>query len=283
MHESIELSIDGFEVALKRWGEGQDTPIIALHGWLDNANSFDRLGPLIQKSPVYALDLPGHGLTQALSNHSHYHFIDGVPFVLSVAKALGFKKYHLLGHSMGACLASLIAACQPKEVDTLFLIEGLGPLSQNPQDSFKNYVKYLTAYDKQKIKQHPGYASIQEAILTRAANGYISIELATSLCERALIKRENRYYWRHDKRLTLPSAMRMTEQQVCSFLTAIAAPTHLFTAQDGFDFSESIMRNRIQCVKNLQHHALDGGHHLHMENPSPIASIINQTLQQNLE
>ena len=46
-------------------GEGVRGSVLALHGWIDNAGSFDALAPLLARAGyrVAALDLPGHGQT----------------------------------------------------------------------------------------------------------------------------------------------------------------------------------------------------------------------------
>ena len=42
----FDLSIPGFTIACKAWGNANNPPMLALHGWLDNANSFARLFPV---------------------------------------------------------------------------------------------------------------------------------------------------------------------------------------------------------------------------------------------
>ncbi len=39
----------------------------------------------------------------------------------------GLFRFHLLGHSMGGGIASLVAAAFPERVSSLFLIEGMAP------------------------------------------------------------------------------------------------------------------------------------------------------------
>lgn len=85
---------DGVKLVVKSWSKTGDselsynTPtkkILCLHGWLDNAASFNRLAPLLldseqehQKKPmeILALDFPGHGL-------SGHKSVDGPPQLLA--------------------------------------------------------------------------------------------------------------------------------------------------------------------------------------------------------
>lgn len=46
----------------KWWGPRTKQPILALHGWQDNAGTFDTLAPLLPHHiPLFCIDLPGHG------------------------------------------------------------------------------------------------------------------------------------------------------------------------------------------------------------------------------
>ena len=47
----------------KVWNEG-GIPILGLHGWMDNAGTFDTLAPLLPSThSLIAIDFPGHGLS----------------------------------------------------------------------------------------------------------------------------------------------------------------------------------------------------------------------------
>ena len=55
---------------------------LALHGWLDNAGSFDLLAPgLVSDCPdlrLVCLDYPGHGLSSHLPPGQMYHFLESL-------------------------------------------------------------------------------------------------------------------------------------------------------------------------------------------------------------
>ncbi|KAL2717366.1 putative serine hydrolase isoform X2 [Vespula squamosa] len=64
----------------KLWGSRDKQPILAIHGWQDNAGSFDSLAPLLSSNlPVLSIDLPGHGYSSHVpSGQFYYIFWDGV-------------------------------------------------------------------------------------------------------------------------------------------------------------------------------------------------------------
>ncbi len=272
---SNKIAIPGMEIACKTWGKTANPPVLALHGWLDNAGSFDWIASYLEKNYyVIAIDLPGHGLSSHLPEGCHYHFIDGIFKTVDVIKGLGFKKVHLLGHSLGACLASLLAGVAPEYIRSLALIEGLGPFT-HPEDTAR---KQLHDYMKHQIPNNNssknGYSSLEMAAQARAKRGHVSIELARKLCERGLEKKNDLYFWRHDRRLLIPSPLRMTEGQVLSCLEGITSETCLIWADNGFDFNSDQINQRINCIKDISTHALEGGHHIHMEKPEKVADIL---------
>lgn len=271
----MELSISGLTIACKTWGNPEHPPIIALHGWLDNANSFDYLAQSLQDSYYFiAIDLPGHGHSSHLPPHSTYHFIDGIFIVVQVINALKLNKVHLLGHSMGACLGSLVAGVAPERFLSLSLIEGLGPFSSPEETACQQLSKYLDTLTHKKIKAPKGYPKFDSAALARSIKGYVSFDIAKLLCERGVKEDNGVFYWRHDRRLLEPSPLRMTELQILSCLKNIKAKTCLLWASKGFSFDSELMQERIKAVRNLKIEHLDGGHHIHMEKPEVVSKLL---------
>ncbi len=75
MSESRAFSVtaDGLTYAGIEWGEPDGYPILALHGWLDNALSFSVLAPFLSEYRLIALDLSGQGLSDHRSLDATYH------------------------------------------------------------------------------------------------------------------------------------------------------------------------------------------------------------------
>ncbi|NIR25586.1 MAG: alpha/beta hydrolase, partial [Gammaproteobacteria bacterium] len=60
----VTLQAGPLRLAARVWGEEGARPVLALHGWLDNAASFDALGELLEGVQLVALELAGHGHSQ---------------------------------------------------------------------------------------------------------------------------------------------------------------------------------------------------------------------------
>ncbi|MEZ5601350.1 MAG: alpha/beta fold hydrolase [Candidatus Competibacteraceae bacterium] len=99
MSEELELQTPYLRLAARAWGPLDGVPVLALHGWLDNAASFDALAPLLPNTRLVALDLTGHGRSEHRPAGVHYHFVDFIPDVVAAADALGWNRFALLGHS----------------------------------------------------------------------------------------------------------------------------------------------------------------------------------------
>ena len=94
------FEVNGLQIACKEWGRPGFTPIIALHGWLDNAASFDHLIPLMNNVHVIALDMMGHGKSSHRSADSFYEPWIDVGDVISVADQMLWDEFTLLGLSL---------------------------------------------------------------------------------------------------------------------------------------------------------------------------------------
>ena len=146
----------GQELAGLQWpGEGE--PVLALHGWLDNAASFQPLAEPLGH-PLVALDFAGHGHSEHRPRHQATHYVDHVRDVLAVADQLGWDRFVLVGHSMGAGVACLFAATFPERVSRLVLIEGLGPPATAADEVAPNLRKAIDQMQALPDKRKPVYA-----------------------------------------------------------------------------------------------------------------------------
>jgi len=261
------------------WGPDDGIPVLALHGWLDNAASFTGVAPRLDSCRVVALDLPGHGHSAHRPPGTIYHFVDYVHDVVAAAEALDWERFSLLGHSLGAAVACFVAAALPERVTKLALVEGLGPLSRESLDNPRALGRSLAQYQQMADKRPPRYDSVEAAAEARRKAGNLSPAAARTLTERGIKHIPEGITWRSDPRLTFTSPSYYSEAQVLAFLAAIRAPTLLIRASQGYLVQREIMPARYRQVPGLELHDLPGGHHLHLEDPAPSGALLRAFLQ----
>ncbi len=265
-------------IAGLRWRQGE-LPVLTLHGWLDNAHSFLALAPELNGLDLVAIDFPGHGRSAARPAGVRYHFDDYVFDVLETLDTLGWERSCLIGHSLGGAVASVTAAAAPERIGALALIEGLGPLSAPVSATAANWRQAVARSRKRKRRVH---ADHEAAAAARADNSDLGLGAARVLAERGVNEVDGGVRWRHDERLSWPSAHRYTEPQVLELLGAVQCPVLSIHAEPrGGVLPESIARRRFAALQRRQGLGLPGGHHLHMHHPDRIGPAIKEHFQRH--
>ncbi|KJH82763.1 MULTISPECIES: alpha/beta fold hydrolase [Pseudomonadaceae] len=275
--EEIRLSLPHIEVAAHLYGPEEGRPVIALHGWLDNAATFSRLAPLLEGVRIVALDLPGHGHSGHRPIGAAYNIWDYAHDVLQVAEQFGWKRFSLLGHSMGAIVSVLLAGAMPDRIERLALIDGVIPYTGEADTAPQKLGESLQALLAVDDKRKPVYAEFQQAVAARMKGvGAVSHEAAERLAERGLMPVPGGYTWRTDARLMLPSAMRLTRAHAQAFVHRVACPSSLVLAEQGL-MTQPAMIELTETLPFMRHR-LPGGHHLHLDDQAgaeAVAAVFN--------
>ena len=276
----IELSTARGMLTGLRGGDRQGPRVLALHGWLDNAASFLPMMPMLPGFDVVALDLPGHGASAHRLPGYDYVFADWIHDVLDVLDALQWPRAHLLGHSMGGAIATVVAASAPARVDRLALIEALGPIAgiaTEAGEHLRQAVAARRALDPEKSQRV--IADIESAVDARLAVSRMERDAARLIVARNLKKVEGGFAWRSDPRLTLPTHVRTDEAFIRSWIAAVEAPTLVLAADPAPPyFSPGLLDTRLAMLRDGRSHSLPGGHHLHMEQAETVATLLREFL-----
>lgn len=263
---------------LRNCGDGPR--VLALHGWLDNAASFVPLAQHLHGIDLVAIDQPGHGRSAHLPPGTDYSFVGAINAILDVADALGWERFALLGHSMGAGIGSLIAAACPERIDRLVAIEALGALTEAPEHTVARMRDAVAAHREMAGKQLRVFPDIETAVRARMHAGRVpgsGLEeaLVRLLVERGVAAVEGGFAWSSDPRLTLPTMTRMTEAQVENLVAGIRCPTKAIFAEPAQPYlPDDLRRRRAALLPRGELVVVPGGHHLHMNQPAAVAAAI---------
>jgi lipase len=120
------VSGDGIELAFGYW-PGRGLPVVALHGLTASHMNFVGIAEsLAGRCAVFALDLRGRGDSDKPAGP--YGMAQHARDVAAAMRVLGLGPSVIVGHSMGAFVATALAAQDPSLVSGLVLIDGGFPL-----------------------------------------------------------------------------------------------------------------------------------------------------------
>lgn len=277
---AVEICIDLPHIRLSglRWGRGQHI-VLALHGWLDNAASFAPIAPYIvnDHTSLIALEFAGHGRSQHRPLGTGYHFTDYMRDAMFAARTLGLEKIDFLCHSLGAAVASMLAGTFYDKIARLVCIECYGtPFVSDHNNLPERMRERLLTMDYMDNRASKYYPLTEPLINARIRAGDMSARSAELLVRRNLILEEKGYRFISDKRLTVWQPMMLSEQQVQEFIPRIVAPVLMIEGTAGFTRHWHYLPERYQLTQDITVEKLEGGHHLHMDNPAIVAQAIQK-------
>lgn len=146
----IPLSVDGTALEISAIHRGGDqAPIVFLHGFGSTKEDYADIvrHPAFAGHPFVAFDAPGCGETRC-ADLSKVSITFQVKSALAVVDQLGFERFHLIGHSMGALASLMLAHAHPARVLSFVNIKGnLAPedcflsrqIFDHPQDDIERF------------------------------------------------------------------------------------------------------------------------------------------------
>lgn len=273
-----DFTVRGRRMAARCWHDPSLPPLLALHGWQDNAATFDRLAPLLDGFHIVALDFAGHGWSDWRPEGMRYHTVDHVDDVLAVVEQLGWERFSLLGHSMGAGVGVLLAGALPERLQRLILIDGIGPWPAAPEESPAVLREALLEWQGYAPREERVFENLEAAVAARR-RGFtpLSDGAARLLCTRGVKAVPGGYAWSLDRRVRHHSPLRFTEAQAQAFLREITAEVLLVKAEPGFPPAEAMFAERWPLLRKGVMRRLQGSHHLHLEDEAPaVAEAIRE-------
>ena len=261
--QPMQWFVNGLKLAGLGWGNTANRPILALHGWLDNAASFAVLAPLLSGFYVVAVDLTGHGKSARRSADASYQIWDDLPEILGILDALGWSSFDLLGHSRGAIIATLLASTYPERVRHLVLLDAVSP--QPVEESAFPIQMRKAMQDKPRLLERANrtFSCLEEAVVARTRNG-LSAFAAGLIVERNLCVCEDGMTWTTDPRLHGASPVKLTGAQIRAVLKALNMPTLLMLAEETSTQLAEYAGSVQDSIDNLVVYTIKGGHHFHM-------------------
>jgi pimeloyl-ACP methyl ester carboxylesterase len=118
-----EVRVRGWPIGYETAGEGE--PVVMVHGLSGSTRWWSRnVQAVAERHQIYLVDLPGFGIMHSLRRR--FVLAETATWLSEWMEAVGLRRAHLVGHSMGGYLSVRLAASRPELVRRLVLVAPAG-------------------------------------------------------------------------------------------------------------------------------------------------------------
>jgi pimeloyl-ACP methyl ester carboxylesterase len=246
---------------------------MALHGWLDNANSFDLIAPELQDFDIFALDFAGHGYSDHRPSHTPYLGILDVQDVIAVANQLQWDQFSLLAHSMGAEVSSHIIGLFSDRIERLFAIDGYAETVSN-----ERWLKlHRDSIDQNLIREAGSlrvFANREDMAQSVAKFTGQTIASARILVERGSREVDGGFSWASDPRVRWSDALGITREQMDHNVGSFTGEILVVGADSGLKWYRADLERLAAEFDNFEFTTMAGSHHMHMD--ADLAALVEE-------
>ncbi|MER5636902.1 alpha/beta fold hydrolase [Kitasatospora sp. NPDC002227] len=240
---------------------GSGPGLVLIHG--TGADASSNWGPLIDslsdRYTVVAPNLPGAGATPTGPNPLDLGTL--ADQVLATANAVGLNRFHLAGHSIGATIATALAARHPESVNSLFLHAGW--LRTGPREAFM--------FDSwaELLRTDPALLA-RQLILTAMGTDFL-----TALTEAQFADLAAGFTAMLNTRV-LGQIDLDTRIDLRAEAPRVTAPTLVLSSTDDRIVPPHHQQALAIAIPHAEHHHTPGGHGLPFEDPTRFFSLITE-------
>ncbi|XP_039285079.1 serine hydrolase-like protein [Nilaparvata lugens] len=291
--ESVELQFKtswGI-IAGKAWGNPSNTPVLAIHGFHDNAATFDHLIPSLSTSSFFVcLDLPGHGRSSPYPAGVSLDFFSCLRDVCQVLITnLKWTRCTLMSHSAGGHICLFIAAIYPEIVEKVILLDMFLYFVILNHEEICTRLRYLFEQSFQLESSECSYADETEALKKFLTNHFSPINKlsATKLLSRMITKtNQGTIKIRNDRRrdllplpiLSLDLHLAVINHIRAEILAITFKETERLLEKEPSNFETTRLLENVLGTR-MRRLSVEGTHNVHLDYPERIAYHINRFIR----
>lgn len=267
--------VRGIDYHVTEWGADHDPLLVFLHGFGDAGSTFQFVVDELRKDWfVIAPDWRGFGESGASAGG--YWFPD---YLADLDALLGIYSpkagARLVGHSMGANVATLYSGIIPERVSALINIEGFGLPDSEPSEAPARYRKWIEAGRSRPGRA--GYRSFEELVPRIAGRSPgLSKDKALFVAHRwAKADADGVVRIRADPAHKLPNAVLYRRAEAIACWRQVTAPALIVVGVDS-----GLASDLVSSIDDSQKTTIAGaGHMVHFDQPARLAEAIERFLE----
>jgi len=264
------ILVRGIRVNFQVWNEEGHETIVLLHGFTGSIKTWAQLSKQLPSSiRIIAIDLLGHGKTDAPANASRYSMTEQIEDLECLFQQLKLQQFTLLGYSMGGRVALSYAVSYPDRIKHLILESASPGLDSKEEQEARRKADELLA---NKIEQFgiENFVNQWENIPLFSSQKKLPLEVQQAIREERLGQTE----------IGLANSLRGmgtgAQTSLWNELERISFPVYLITGELDQKFCRiaKLMKERIPKAEQII--VSNVGHAIHVENSTQFATIVKK-------
>ena len=246
--------------------------IMLIHGTGAHKKWWDPIAPLLNNNfTIFAPDLPGMGESDHRNEYNFEGFSEALIGILHQEKAItSNQKIFLVGHSLGGHVAGFMANEMPEIFNGLVMIDS--PIRPPTYD----YDKHQSTGPLRKIKYYPDKVSIIKRFRLMPPQDCENGWYLRYIAEHSVFNVEEGWRWRFDDKLFA------TLRRLHNYEFNFKCPALFVAGGKSLLLESKIMKYIREAFKDSMTVEVieDAAHHVPLDSPLELVSLINNYLQQ---
>ena len=246
--------------------------IMLIHGTGAHKKWWDPIAPLLNNNfTIFAPDLPGMGESDHRNEYNFEGFSEALIGILHQEKAItSNQKIFLVGHSLGGHVAGFMASEMPEIFNGLVMIDS--PIRPPTYD----YDKHQSTGPLRKIKYYPDKVSIIKRFRLMPPQDCENGWYLRYIAEYSVFNVEEGWRWRFDDKLFA------TLRRLHNYEFNFKCPALFVAGGKSLLLESKIMKYIREAFKDSMTVEVieDAAHHVPLDSPLELVSLINNYLQQ---
>ena len=246
--------------------------IMLIHGTGAHKKWWDPIAPLLNNNfTIFAPDLPGMGESDHRNEYNFEGFSEALIGILHQEKAItSNQKIFLVGHSLGGHVAGFMASEMPEIFNGLVMIDS--PIRPPTYD----YDKHQSTGPLRKIKYYPDKVSIIKRFRLMPPQDCENGWYLRYIAEHSVFNVEEGWRWRFDDKLFA------TLRRLHNYEFNFKCPALFVAGGKSLLLESKIMKYIREAFKDSMTVEVieDAAHHVPLDSPLELVSLINNYLQQ---
>ena len=246
--------------------------IMLIHGTGAHKKWWDPIAPLLNNNfTIFAPDLPGMGESDHRNEYNFEGFSEALIGILHQEKVItSNQKIFLVGHSLGGHVAGFMASEMPEIFNGLVMIDS--PIRPPTYD----YDKHQSTGPLRKIKYYPDKVSIIKRFRLMPPQDCENGWYLRYIAEHSVFNVEEGWRWRFDDKLFA------TLRRLHNYEFKFQCPALFVAGGKSLLLESKIMKYIREAFKDSMTVEVieDAAHHVPLDSPLELVSLINNYLQQ---